>query len=236
MSILFKKSILFFLLINVGLTNTSYSSDLLNKDKIFNSYVPNPPDWIDEYAGTDEIHHGGTRYSYRDILEDHYNGETHDYCYPSVQASENGLATDNILDGINRWQIDRYQILSRIQNHQGIVNDVIADNHPMNYYLSLLRILINSACQLKDDIKNGLYVNDLNPNLNKHGLISYKGVVHKLTDICNFIIDKMIPLVDIEQSRYLIDFGEDFRIFTELNNDQLDVMYRNLRNAIQNNN
>ena len=241
MSILFKKSLLFIFLTSVVSISNSYAlhnSYAFNNDTIFDSRVPNPPEWVYEYSGTDEIQNGTTRHSYRDILKDHYSGTTHDYCFPEVQVSESGLATDDLFDGVNQWQIDRYQILKRIQNQQNIVKDVIASNQPMNYYLSLLRILINSACQLKDDIKNGLYINDLDPNLNERGLISYKGAVYKLKDICSFIIDKMIELVTLEQSRHLVDFESDFGVFYKehVTNEQLEHMYRKLRHAIKQNN
>lgn len=182
------------------------------------------PDWINDYSGTSKYR---LTFSYGRVFADHYNMTVNQHDGIRFDISKNGLATDS---SINYWQIDRYQILKRMQNQ----HQIVASNQPMNYYLSLLRILINSACQLKDDIKNGLYASDLDPNLNEHGLMGYMDAVYTLQAICKLIINKMLPLVsNVNQQRKLIDFQVNFEMFLDLNNDKLEKMYRKLRHIIK---
>ena len=245
MNFLFKILPLFTLLISVTSISNIHSMEYDSNDNINtysyndhhanNNNVPidwyilefvDEPDWADELAGAEQgvlrLHQ-----SYRSMLVPHSKMTENNYYYIRMNISKNGLATDS---SMNQWQIDRYKILNKIQSQ----NNTVASNQPMDYYLSLLHILINSACQLKDDIKNGLYCNDIDPNLNEHGLLSYNAVCDTLQRICRVIINKMLLLVsNINQQRDLLDFQADFGIFTELNNKQLNDMYVKLSNAIK---
>ena len=219
--------------IDININNINNNHHHVNNNNIpINWYLERPnhnePDWIYEYSGTDDIQGLHLRQSYSRMFA-YYCNMTKEHRY-YIRFNISGLATDR---SINQWQIDRYQILKRIQNQ----DNTVASNQPMNYYLYLLRILINSTCQLKDDIKNGLYINDLDPNLNERGLISYEGAAYRLQAICRLIINKMLLLVkNTDQQRSLLDFQADFSIFHDLNNDQLEHIYRRLRHAIKQNN
>ena len=182
------------------------------------------PDWVELVQIHGLFLHLIT--SYRKMFNYHMNNK---HNHIRINASQNGLATDM---SINQWQINRYQILTTLRNQHNRVES----NQTMGYYLSLLHTLINSACQLKDDIRNGLYINDRDPNLNKNGLLDYMGVALKLKSICFLIISKMLPLVNnTDQQRHLLDFEADFKWFRDehVTNVQLENIYTNLKNIIE---